>query len=502
MKTFEKIIAGLLSSLVLCLMVTMAFIIAQSLMANLMSSTAEAGARRTFEETPDVVTTTLAELEPLSFPSLKRATPTTVASMLTATPALSTTAQIFDQIAPSLAFIETPIGTGSGVLIEDGYLITNAHVVWPFEEVRVVFPDGSEYLEVPVLNSDLLGDLAIIGPIETTSRPLDLMDGEDLAVGSEVFLIGYPGEVDLFPQPSITRGLISRVREWTAIHMTFFQTDALIAGGQSGGVLVNKKGEVIGISGMSFSEAGFGLVASANDILPRAQKLIAGKKVDGLGERGFILKGEQLDPSFTLQDFWDSRIYLISEPIGTEIDLEVTGDNEAGYVLVDAYGFVLAGTEENINGVITGSVTTDSAAPHFIQVWHYSDNPEDYQVQSNHGLIPYHDVDDGAGIERGQTVAGRVDYPQDFDYFVINLGAGETIEIIVDSLLIDPLVIVDYPGAVVDEFPYDDNSGGGLFGLNSKLTFKAPHRGDYFIVVQDSFGVEIGGYLLTVSPAP
>jgi len=52
------------------------------------------------------------------------------------------------------------------MLIRGGYVPTNAHVVWPFEEVRVTFPDGSEFLDAPVMNTDPLGDLAIIGPEE------------------------------------------------------------------------------------------------------------------------------------------------------------------------------------------------------------------------------------------------------------------------------------------------------------------------------------------------
>lgn len=79
----------------------------------------------------------------------------------------ATVGDVFARVAPAVAFIETPTGTGSGVLIEDGYVVTNAHVVWPFQTVRVVFPDGSEFLDAPVLNWDLMADLAIIGPLQT-----------------------------------------------------------------------------------------------------------------------------------------------------------------------------------------------------------------------------------------------------------------------------------------------------------------------------------------------
>ena len=91
------------------------------------------------------------------------ATPThTPESTATPTPSPLTAAEIFAQVSPSVAFIETSVGTGSGVLIDGGYVVTNAHVVWPFDEVRVVFPDGSEFPDAPVANWDLLGDLAIL----------------------------------------------------------------------------------------------------------------------------------------------------------------------------------------------------------------------------------------------------------------------------------------------------------------------------------------------------
>ena len=71
-----------------------------------------------------------------------------------------------------------------------------------------------------------------------------------------MLLIGYPAEFGEFPQPTITWGILSRYREWEQIGITYFQTDAAIAGGQSGGVLLSESGEVIGISGLRFSESG------------------------------------------------------------------------------------------------------------------------------------------------------------------------------------------------------------------------------------------------------
>ena len=189
--------------------------------------------------------------------------------------------------------------------------MTNAHVLWPFDKARVVFSDGSEFKDAPLLNWDLLGDLAVIGPLDTSISPVALTSGEDLAIGSDVYLIGYPGEADKFPQPTISKGLLSRKREWETIGMTYFQTDAPIAGGQSGGLLVSEDGEAIGISGLKFRETGFGLVASAADILPRVERLIAGEDVAGLGDRRIRLEGGRLEHDLVLANNWDERAYMI-----------------------------------------------------------------------------------------------------------------------------------------------------------------------------------------------
>ena len=118
----------------------------------------------------------------------------------------------------------------------------------------------------------------------------------------------------------------------------------------------------------------------------------------------------------------------------------------------------------------------------------------------SHFFVLYDDPDDGREITLGHTVAGSLDYPTDIDYFLINLSAGERVEISVASVLIDPLVSIDFTGATEEQFATDDDSGGGIFGLDSHLDYKAPRTGTYFIVVKDAVGLDVGGYFLTVAP--
>jgi hypothetical protein len=416
-------------------------------------------------------------------------------------PPTSSAPDIFAHVSPSVAFIETPAGTGSGVMIDGGYVATCAHVVWPFTEARVVFPDGTEFMDAPVLDWDMMADLAIIGPIKTRIEPMPLSNGEGLAIGSEVFLIGYPGEAELFPQPAISRGILSRLREWEQIGMTYLQTDADISGGQSGGVLVSEAGEVIGITCYSFDEA-FALPVSARDVSVQLKKLIDGQDVDGLGKRPLPTEGGQVEHEDTLENFWDERTYVLNEPWGTSVEIKASSNNDVALLLLDVYGMVVMETDEETTGTESGSATTEMDAPYFLIVGQSSDEPGAFELTSSHELIPYEDADDHILLSVGETIQGGIDYPGDLDVFIIDLESGQTVDVIVDSMMIDPYVLVDYPDAPEEEVVADDDSGRGPFGTAAWLTYTAPQMGSYYLVVRDSYDEYVGGYFLTVTPAP
>ena len=196
-----------------------------------------------------------------------------------------TSAQIFNKVSPAIAYVQTDEKSGSGVLVEGRYLVTNHHVVWPSDTARVVFPNGAEYDAGRVKGWDREADLAVLGPIDTATQPVPLIDGESTPVGSDMYLLGYPAEFESFPQPTIVKGILSRLRQSGSAGITYFQTDATIAGGQSGGALVSDTGAVIGISGSGFADGRFAIVASSADLLPRIRQLIAGGGDSVQGER-------------------------------------------------------------------------------------------------------------------------------------------------------------------------------------------------------------------------
>ena len=447
--------------------------------------------------------------EPTATPTTApTATPTdtpTPAPTATPTPAPTPTAQltaaeVYSLVSPSIPFIETPTGTGSGVLIEGGYVITNYHVVWPYEAVRVVFPDDKVLQNVPVVGWDSMADLAVLGPVDVPARPSKLGDGEDLAPGSELFLVGYPAEVDEFPEPTITRGILSRFREWERLGMTYLQTDASIAGGQSGGALVNSLGEVIGISTFSFSEAGFGLATSAADNAPIVERLIQGDLTSELGDRRLPAGGGAFEFYLELANVWDSQTFVLEEAAGTTLGVELEGTEDGLFRVYDPFGLLLE-VNDGFTGTEFGAVELLADGIHFLQVETLSGESSTFDLTSTIRLKPFHDPDDGRTIVIGETVAGNIDFHFDWDWYSIRLEEGETVTISTDSINVDTLLYVDFPNSRDDQVVSDDDSGGGLGGINSELVYRAPNTGEYFIVVTDAVGDSFGGYYLSVEQA-
>ena len=414
----------------------------------------------------------------------------------------TSSAGVYAQVSPSVVFVETQTGTGSGVLIEGGYVLTNFHVVWPSEEVQVVFPDGFTVENAPVAAWDPMADIALLGPVEDApAPPLELHDGESLPIGSELLQVGYPAEAESFPQPSITRGILSRVREWEQLGMTYFQTDAAITGGQSGGALVNANGEVIGISGFKFSDAGFGLVASAADIAPIAERLIDGQDPLGLNSRFFDGK-PGFDFDVDIHNYWDVKSFVADVSGADEVEFEIDGPGDGWLYVSDPFGQTILSVNYEYTGIERGSVELFDENTLFVNVTISTGESSSFDLTSSIALYPINDPDDGQTIAAGETVAGSIDHHEDIDWYSIYLQEGETIEISANSLNVDTYLFVDFPNSRDNQVVSDDDSGGGLFETDSELIYRALQTGEYYIAVRDAAAYSVGGYYLSVVPAP
>ncbi len=427
--------------------------------------------------------------------------PTTSEPVTTTTvPGPLSPSEVFAAVSPALAFIETEIGTGSGILMEDAKLLTNAHVVWPYTEARVVFPDGTELTAAPVVAWDVMGDLAVldVAAAAVLPDPVAFGDGESESIGTKLFLIGYPAEVERFPQPTLTSGVLSRFRTWDAIAVTFLQTDAVIAGGQSGGALVSDQGEVIGISGLLFAE-GFALAASAPDALGRIATALRGELLDGLGTRLLSTEADLTTESeVELANFIDEATWVFSPSVGEEVSVEASSPGDISLAVVSSDGFVELFVDDSATEPESGSFEVVVAAPHILAISSATTGPTIATVKSDVPFQLFVDPDHGRRISPGETITANIDYPTDVDYFLVDLVAGQTVTVEVDSMNFDADLVVDLADNADEVLASDADSGGGVMGWDPLVTFTAEQTSTYLVGVFDQSGVGPGGYFLRI----
>ncbi len=215
--------------------------------------------------------------------------------------------------------VQTPkkTATGSGVIIStDGYIVTNNHVVDGADELTVTLSDNKEY-SARIIGTDKTTDLALI-KIDGKDLPaIKIANSDDVKIGEWVLAIGNP----LGLNNTVTAGIISaKARTLGANGVeSFIQTDAAINAGNSGGALVNTRGELVGINAMLYSQTGS--YSGYGFAIPTA---MMNKVVDDLKQYGTVQRA-MIGISGT-----DVKNYVDSEKEkGNEVDL---GTMEGIYV--------------------------------------------------------------------------------------------------------------------------------------------------------------------------
>jgi serine protease Do len=145
-----------------------------------------------------------------------------------------------------------PRGLGSGFIISaDGFLLTNAHVVEGADEITVTLSDKREF-KAKLLGADKRSDVALL-KIEAAGLPsVRIGDSNRIRVGEWVIAIGSPFGLE----NTVTAGIVSAKGRETGEYLPFIQTDVAVNPGNSGGPLINMRGEVIGINSQIFTTSG------------------------------------------------------------------------------------------------------------------------------------------------------------------------------------------------------------------------------------------------------
>ena len=209
--------------------------------------------------------------EVLTVPEIVKKVSTSVVAISTSSSTSNNTGR--GQIAPQE-------GVGTGIIFsEDGYILTNYHVISGAQTLKVMLSDGKE-VSAKVINYDAASDVAVIKLADNTKVPgvAEFGDSDMLEVGEPVVAIGNPLGKEFLG--SVTTGVVSAVNRQVSIEnkdLKFIQTDAAINPGNSGGPLVNSKGQVIGINTAKIGQEGvegLGFAIPINTVNPKMDNLI------------------------------------------------------------------------------------------------------------------------------------------------------------------------------------------------------------------------------------
>ncbi len=225
--------------------------------------------------------------------------------------------------------------SGSGFVIrQDGYIVTNAHVIDEASRIQVRLADGRRF-DARLIGQDNRVDLALV-KVEATGLPVAALgDSNRLRVGEFVLALGHPFGLE----QTVSFGIVSRKGaplQVAAPGFDFIQTDAAVNPGNSGGPLVNMAGEVVGVNSMAARNGSIGFAIPVNlvkGLLPQ------------LAEKGKVEWG-WLGVSISELDEDDAPKYGLKEPRGVLIRQVVAGQPaDQGGVKADDVVLAVDGTQ-------------------------------------------------------------------------------------------------------------------------------------------------------------
>ena len=248
--------------------------------------------------------------------------------------------------------------TGTGFIItEDGYIVTNAHVVYNEEydageaiDVSVLFSDESEH-EASIIAYDTETDIAVLKVDEKGLKPAVLGDSDELRVGELVVAVGNPLGFDLFG--TVTSGIVSALNRKIDINeknIDLIQTDAAINSGNSGGPLLNSCGQVIGINSAKMSASYSSNMASVEGLCFAIPMKEAKTIIDDLINYRYVTGRPQI--GINTDDISEAQSRFWNVPVGVHV-VTVYKDSaayqagiEVGDVIIDIEGTAVSNARE------------------------------------------------------------------------------------------------------------------------------------------------------------
>lgn len=400
---------------------------------------------------------------------------------------------LLDTVPTSLALVTTSVATGSGILIEGGLVVTNAHVVWPFRSADVEFAGQLHGEDLPVVAVDWVADIALIDVSTIDSLPLPVpLESTRYSPGDTVFLVGIAADDSQFIEPSVTEGTISRTSRWHEADITFIESDVLISGGQSGGALVNGSGKVIGVASLELGD-GLTLALDVSDVRIVIDSMLQRVDPHGIGDRWLDTLAADTAAIPTAHAL-DETVFVFDADPGDEISIIVDGAAISGSV-IGPDGFLEATL---IDGAL--EFTVELSGPHFAAIVPGTAVSEAVEVRASVAVRLLSDPDRAVEVPVGTVHFANIDYPGDVDWFTIELDAGETITVAASSPNADMAIVL---GPATDptgpEARADSDSGAGVIGADAELRYTAPSTGRYIIAIADETQFGPGAYALRIA---
>ena len=408
--------------------------------------------------------------------------------------------EIFARIAPAVPVVETPRGHGTGFLIDANHVMTDAHVVEDFETVKVRFPGGATFGTAKVVVRDRMVDLAVI-EIAGTRDFVPTIAEAPTVVGSELYVLGYPGRTANSPQPVFSRGLLSQVSRWDAAGVTYLRTDASGEPGISGGPVLDASGNVVAIIQFGSPAGSYMVGASAAALKARALRHLAGEDVDGITRRV---------PSGPSASSFEARLggparpeasYFVTPAAATSAQITIDATDLGAPVSASLYtgrGEWVAGSVLNAARK-TATLTADLAAGQTYWLSVTSDRAVRVGIRSSVAMTRFDDPDD-TRMSSGRNIA-MFDHANDTDCRPIALRAGQKITARAESVTADPTLYIVSPGGAV--LAGDSDTGDGIRGGDAEASTTAASDGDFVVCVSSEVPVsQASGYALTITTTP
>ena len=303
--------------------------------------------------------------------------------------------EIYEKVLPSVVGIRAlgPSGgaTGTGVVLsEDGYIITNFHVIEGASTAAVVLQDGGVY-EALLVGGDAANDLAVLKIDVEGLTPAEFGDSSLLRVGDVALAIGNPLGEEL--AGTMTDGIVSAINRDVnvdGISMTLIQTTAALNSGNSGGALINIYGQVVGITNMKmssrYSEAtveGLGFAIPTVTVKAVVEELIGQGFVAGRPTLGITVQTPALDgwSAYTLPDDFEGGILVVEVQPGSDAYEKGV---QAGDIIVEANGTPIRENNDLLevkNALEVGDTVT-------LRIWR-----EDHYLEIDVELIEQYELD-------------------------------------------------------------------------------------------------------------